>query len=135
MKKTKFPNLRTHVRKGKAGQVWTYWTLDRRAEGLPELPLGSDYAKAIQTYRHLTEHVPLTVGRLQQAIDKWRAEVLPNYQVPGTRAQYRNAVKNIEAAMGHMGWAEIDMQVLYAYIASAAFLHDYRSSESFSVTN
>ena len=28
MKKTKFPNLRTHVRKGKAGQVWTYWTLD-----------------------------------------------------------------------------------------------------------
>lgn len=58
MKKTKFPNLRRHVRKGKAGQVWTYWTLDRRAEGLSELPLGNDYARAIQMYRHLTEHVP-----------------------------------------------------------------------------
>ena len=42
MKKTKYPNLRTHVRRGKSGQVWTYWTYDRRSEGLPELPLGRD---------------------------------------------------------------------------------------------
>ncbi len=117
MKKTKFPNLRTHVRKGKAGQVWTYWTLDRRAEGLSELPLGTDYAKAIQTYRHLTEHVPMTMGRLQQAIDKWREDVLPTYEVPNTRHQYTSYLKNIEAAMGHMAWEEITMQVLYAYIA------------------
>lgn len=117
MKKTKFPNLRTHVRKGKGGQVWTYWTLDRRAEGLSELPLGTDYAKAIQQYRHLTEHVPLTMGRLQQAIDKWRDEVLPTYKVPNTRHQYKSYLANIEAAMGHMGWDDITMQVLYAYLA------------------
>ena len=117
VKKTKFPNLRRHIRKGKAGQVWTYWTLDRRAEGLPELPLGNDYAKAIQQYRHLTEHVPMTVGRLQQAIDKWRDEVLPTYEVPNTRHQYKSYLLNIERAMGHMAWEEITMQVLYAYIS------------------
>ena len=116
MKKTKYPNLRTHVRRGKNGQVWTYWTYDRRAEGLPELPLGSDYAQAIASWRKLREHVPLTVGRLQQAIDKWRDEVLPTYTVPNTRHQYRSYLKNIEAAMGHMGWEEISMQTLYTYI-------------------
>ena len=117
MKKTKYPNLRTHVRRGKNGQVWTYWAYDRRAEGLPELPLGRDYAKAIQQWRHLREHVPLTVGRLQQAIDKWREDVLPTYTVPNTRAQYKSYLLNIESAMGHMAWDEITMQVLYAYIA------------------
>lgn len=117
MKKTKYPNLRTHVRRGKSGQVWTYWAYDRRAEGLPELPLGSDYAKAIQQWRHLHEHVPLTIGRLQQAIDKWREDVLPTYEVPNTRHQYKSYLLNIEAAMGHMAWDEITMQVLYAYLA------------------
>jgi hypothetical protein len=117
MKKTKFPQLRTHVRKGKNGQVWTYWTYDRRAEGLPELPLGRNYAQAIATWRKLHDQVPLTIGRLQQAIDKWREEVLPAYTVPNTRHQYRNYLLNIERAMGHMGWDEITMQTLYAYIS------------------
>lgn len=38
MKKTKYPNLRTHVRRGKNGQVWTYWTYDRRSEENKEPP-------------------------------------------------------------------------------------------------
>ena len=117
MKKTKYPNLRTHVRRGKNGQVWTYWGYDRRAEGLPELMLGRDYKTAISMYHKLQNDVPLTVGRLQQAIDKWREDVLPTYTVAGTRHQYRCYLLNIEKAMGHMGWEEITMQTLYSYIA------------------
>lgn len=117
MKKTKYPNLRTHVRRGKNGQVWTYWGYDRRAEGLPELMLGRDYQTALAKWRKLHDDIPLTVGRLQQAIDKWREDVLPTYEVPNTRAQYKNYLSNIEAAMGHMGWEEITMQTLYAYIS------------------
>ena len=117
MKKTKYPNLRTHVRRGKNGQVWTYWGFDRRAEGLPELMLGRDYKTALAMYHKLRDDVPLTVGRLQQAIDKWREDVLPTYEVPNTRAQYKGYLLNIEKAMGHMGWEEVSMQTLYAYIA------------------
>lgn len=50
MQEKPYPRLRVHRRKGKAGQVWTYWTYDQRARGGPEIPLGSDYAKALELY-------------------------------------------------------------------------------------
>lgn len=49
-RKTKHPGLRTHVRKGRDGQVWVYYYLDRRKEQLPDLPLGKDRDEALKLW-------------------------------------------------------------------------------------
>ncbi len=41
------PRLRTHVRRGKSGQVYVYYAYDMRPEGKPDIPLGKDHAQAI----------------------------------------------------------------------------------------
>ena len=64
----KYPRLRTHTRKGKAGQVWTWWTYDQRSHG-PEISLGSNYTKALEQWNLLHKKKPLTLGRIQEAID------------------------------------------------------------------
>jgi hypothetical protein len=116
MKKTKYPNLRTHTRKGASGQVWTWWTYDRRAQGLPELPLGKDYNAAIVQWKLLSSGAPSTQGRIQEAIDKWRSAILPTYTVPNTREQYATYLKQIESWCGHMAWHEIDFPLLCQYL-------------------
>ena len=117
MKKSKYPRLRTKIYRGKNGQVYSYYVYDNRGNGVPDVRLGTDYKTALAMWDNLHNRVPLTLGRIQQAIDKWREEVLPTYKVPNTRHQYKSYLLNVEAAMGHMAWEEITMQVLYAYIA------------------
>ena len=76
MKKSKYPRLRSHARKGKSGQVWTWWTYDMRPEGGTEISLGNDYAKALEQWHKLHNHAPMIKGTIQEAIDKWRLECL-----------------------------------------------------------
>lgn len=118
MKKSKYPRLRSKVFKGAGGQVWTYYLYDMRGTGEKDVRLGTDYAQALAQWHSLHNHVPLTIGRVQQAIDKWRAEVLPSYTVQGTRQQYRCYLKNIESAFGQMAWHEVRIQTLRQYIAA-----------------
>jgi hypothetical protein len=116
VKKTKYPGLRSKSNKGASGQIWTYYTLDMRGTGKPDVRLGKDFAIAVRKWTELTQHRPMTVGRVQQAIDKWRAEVLPTYTVKNTLAQYKSYLLNVEAAFGQMAWDEVNMQTLYTYI-------------------
>jgi hypothetical protein len=53
---------------------------------------------------------------VQEAIDKWRAEILPSYTSDNTRAQYRSYLKNIESAFGQMAWHEIELHTLQIYL-------------------
>ena len=116
MKKSKYPRLRTKIHRGRNGQVWTYYRYDMRGTGKPDIQLGTDYASAIEQWHKLHNHIPMTIGRVQQAIDKWRDEVLPKYEKPETRKSYAKQLKNIEAAMGHMAWHEITLPVLHTYL-------------------
>ena len=116
MKKSKYPRLRTRTYKGANGQVWVYYFLDMRGTGKPDIRLGTDHALAVKQWTEITQHMPQTIGRVQQAIDKWRAEVLPTYTVSTTHAQYKSYLLNVEAAFGEMAWHEITMQTLYTYI-------------------
>ena len=115
-KKSKYPGLRTHTRKGKGGQVWTYWTFDRRAEGLPELPLGSDYKAAIEQWHKLQHDIPLTKGTVQEAFTRWREQCLPDYEVKDTRDSYTRHLKNLEPVFGKAGWHEITLPILRQYL-------------------
>lgn len=123
MKKSKYPRLRTKVHRGANGQVWTYYRYDMRGTGKPDVNLGTDYATALEKWHKLHNHIPLTIGRVQEAIDRWREHVLPKYEKPETRKSYGKQLANIEAAMGHMAWHEVTLPVLRTYL-------DHRSAKT-----
>jgi hypothetical protein len=116
MKKSKYPRLRTHVRKGASGQIWVWYAYDMRPDGGTEISLGKDYPAALEQWHKLHNHIPLSRGRIQEAIDKWRDDVIPTYPVQGTREQYKTYLKKVEAWCGGMAWHEIDLPMLCRYL-------------------
>lgn len=116
MKKSKYPRLRSKVYRGAGGQVWTYYVYDMRPEGKPDIRLGKDYAHALDAWHKLHNHIPLTIGRIQQAIDQWRDDVLPTYET-GTRSQYKSYLLNVEKAFGQMAWDEVEISTLRLYLS------------------
>lgn len=94
----------------------TYYVYDMRGTGEKDVRLGTDYASALEQWHKLHNHIPLTIGRVQEAVDKWREEILPTYTSVNTRAQYKTYLKNIEAAFGQMAWHEIEVYTLQTYL-------------------
>lgn len=116
MKKSKYPRLRTHVRKGASGQVWTSWWYDMRGTGEKDISLGNDYAIALEKWHRLHNHIPMTQGRIQQAFDRFREEVLPTYESAETRRGYTKNLRHLEPVFGMAGWHEITLPVLRQYL-------------------
>jgi hypothetical protein len=116
VKKTKHPRLRAKSYKTKAGRVLTYYVYDMRGTWKKDVRLGTDYAMALEQWHKLHNDIPLTIGRVQQAIDQWRDEILPSYESANTRAQYKSYLKNIESAFGQMAWHEIELHTLQIYL-------------------
>lgn len=124
MKKSKYPRLRTHTRKGKGGQVWTSWWYDMRGTGKPDVSLGTDYAIALEKWRELHLEKPKTVGRIQEAIDRFvndylggdDGENVPAYENKETVRSYKKQLKNIGAAFGQMAWHEVTLPVMREYL-------------------
>jgi hypothetical protein len=116
MKRGKYPRLRTKTYKGSGGQVWTYWLYDMRGTGKPDVRLGKDYAIAIEAWHKLHNHLPMTVGRVQEAADRWRERELPKYDNAETKKSYERQLGNVVAAFGRMAWHEITLPVLRQYL-------------------
>jgi len=106
MKKSKYPRLRTKVYRGVGGQSWSYYVYDMRGTGKPDVRLGTDYAKAVEQWRKLYEHLPLTLGRLQEAFDRWRERELPQYENLETRSSYERHLGRLEPVFGNAAWHE-----------------------------
>lgn len=116
MKKSKYPRLRSKTYKGAGGQVWTYYTYDMRGTGKPDVRLGTDHAQAVEQWKKLHLDQPLTVGRVQEAIERWRDKVLPTYDNMDTRKSYAKQLANVESAFGQMAWHEITLPVMRQYL-------------------
>lgn len=114
-KKSKLPGFRTHIRRGKAGQVWTYYMLDRRSQGLPGLNLGSDYDAAVAAYHAAKSGIAADRGLVREAIKRWVAEELPNYTVPKTRADYGRHAEKMLTWCGAMPWEAVTLPLLVEY--------------------
>lgn len=115
-KKVPYPRLRSHTRKGKAGQVWTSYYWDGRPDGEKDTPLGNDYTEALRQWHELAEGKPRKVGTLQEAFDGWRAEVLPTYASAETKKGYSRHLKTIEAWCGTSTWDLIDAKAIKDYL-------------------
>lgn len=110
------PRLRSHTRKSKSGKVRVYYFYDMRPDGKADIPLGTDYAEAIEAWTSLHEHKPRTIGRLQEAIDRWRQYELPAYESEETKKGYAKQLRQVEAVLGGMTWDEITLPIMREYL-------------------
>lgn len=116
MKSSKYPKFRSVTRKGKGGQVWVYYRYDMRGTGKPDVNLGTDYSAAIEQWDKLHNKLPLTLGRIQEAIDRWRERELPKYENAETRKSYSKQLVRIEEWGGKLAWHEVDLPMLRGYL-------------------
>lgn len=113
---TKYPRLRTKVYKGKGGQAYVYYVYDMRADGEPDIRLGKDYEAAIARWDEIHNKKPRIIGRLQEAFDKWREKILPNYASAETRKGYAKNLRKLEPVFGHMVWDEVTVPIMVKYL-------------------
>lgn len=115
-RKSKYPRLRVHVRKGKGGQVWTSYWYDRRADGKPDESLGTDYEMALKVWDELHNKKPRIVGTLQEAFDAWEKEVLPGYASAETRKGYTQNLKHLRPVFETATWDSVSFPTLKQYL-------------------
>lgn len=115
-KVTKYPRLRTKVYKGKGGQAYVYYVYDMRGDGEPDIRLGKDYAEAVKRWDEIHNHKPRVIGRLQEAFDRYKLEVLPAMENPETRRSYGQYLKRLEGVLGGMTWDEVDLPLMVEYL-------------------
>lgn len=115
-RKSKYPRLRSHTRKGKAGQVWTSWYYDMRHEGKPDIPLGSDYEQALKLWDEIHNQKPRIIGTCQEAFDAWETEVLPTYTSEETRKGYGRNLKFLRPVFNTATWDSVTFPVLKQYL-------------------
>lgn len=115
-KKSKHPGLRKHVRKGRGGQVWVYYTLDMRGTGQKDINLGSDYDIALAEYRRLKSGASPDRGLVREALKKWLADELPTYDVPKTRMDYERHAERMLAWCGHLRWDQVTLPLMAKYL-------------------
>lgn len=115
-KLTKYPRLRTKVYKGRGGQAYVYYVYDMRPEGKPDIRLGKDHAAAVQMWEQLRNHIPLTIGRLEEAFARWERDELPRYDNAETRRSYAKQLKTLRPVFGGMAWDEVDLPALRLYL-------------------
>lgn len=115
-KVSKYPRLRTLVRRMASGQVHTYYAYDMRPEGKPDVQLGKDWPTALARWDELHNKKPMAKGRVQEAILRWREEVLPDYSNEETRRGYTRQLAKIEGVFGQMAWHEVTLPILRQYL-------------------
>ena len=120
---TRHPRLQTRVRKGARGQRWVYYFYDMRPEGKTDIPLGTDHAVALAKWDELYNKKPRMIGRIQEAIVRWREEVLVGTREnpsPYTNAEtiksYTRHLAKIEAWCGQMPWHEMTLPLMRQYL-------------------
>jgi len=115
-KPAKYPKLRTYVKKGAAGQRWVSYAYDNRANGKPDIPLGTDYEEALRRWHEIHFDAPRIAGTLEEAFRQWEADVLPNYASAETRRGYTKNLRSMRPYFGPSRWAEVTLKRIKAYL-------------------
>lgn len=115
-KKSPLPGFRTHIRRGKNGQVWASFWLDMRGTGKPDVPLGTDHAAAVAEYHRLKTDRPRIAGTIEEAFRKWEREELPAYTNATTRRNYAQSLKTIRPVFGPATWESVRVSTIAEYL-------------------
>ena len=115
-KKTAHPKLRTYVKKGANGQRWVSYWYDNRGSGKPDVPLGSDYDKALAKWDEIHHARKRVSGTIEEALKRWEAEVLPTYESAETKRGYTKSLRQIRPVFGPQPWSAIKLPQLKAYL-------------------
>ena len=100
-----YPRLRSHQRKRKNGKVVVYYFYDRRPEGEPDIPLGTEYEAAIRKWTDITQNGPSsTKGTLEEAFAAWEIEALPAYTNKETWRGYTKNLRTLRPVFGEATW-------------------------------
>ena len=112
-----YPRLRSHQRKRKNGKVVVYYFYDRRPEGEPDIPLGTDHHAAIKKWTEIAQNGPAsTKGMLEEAFTAWEAEALPAYTSAETRRGYSKNLRTLRPVFKDATWDQVDLPALKAYL-------------------
>lgn len=114
---SKHPRLRVHVKRGKAGQVWTSYWFDMRGTGKADVPLGTDREAALVRWAELSGGASSIAGTLEEAFQRWEAEALPKIASAETRRDYAKCLRQLRPVFGPATWASVRLPVLKAYLA------------------
>lgn len=120
-KKSKFPKLRTLVRKGKSGQVWVSYAYDMRGTGKPDVMLGQDREVALRRWAELHLDAPRQAGTLEEAFKAWEDRGLQRRadgieRKAETIKGYRKCLAEIRPVFGPARWEDVTLPVLRKYI-------------------
>lgn len=115
-KKSKYPKLRTHTKKGKGGQRWVSFWYDMRGTGQPDVPLGSDYAQALKRWDELHNQRARVAGTLEEAFREWETKALPGYANAETRKGYEKSLRALRPVFGQAAWGDVTLPTLKAYL-------------------
>lgn len=110
-----YPRLRLHVRRRKSGKVKTYYSYDRRPEGLPDIPLGTDHKLALEKWREIHERAPRIAGTLLAAFEQWESEVLPTLNAVTAR-DYKLCLTQLKPVLGPATWDRVTFPTLKGYL-------------------
>lgn len=113
---TKYPRLRTLVRKGANGQRWVYYYYDMRHEGKADISLGKDHAAALAKWDEIHNKRPLTKGTIEEAFKDWESKILPTYENPDTRKMYAKGLRWLRPVFGKSTWAAVKLPHLIRYL-------------------
>jgi integrase len=120
-KKSKYPKLRTYVKKGKEGKVWVSYAYDMRGTGQPDRPLGNDREAALRRWAEIHLDGPRIAGTLEEAFRGWeedgikaRADGRPRSEV--TISGYLKCLRALRGPFGGARWEEITLPVLHQYV-------------------
>lgn len=113
---SKHPRLRSHTRRRASGKVTTYYVYDMRGTGKPDVPLGTDHAAALRQWDELRNRAPRIAGTLQEAFERWRADVLPTYANAGTRRTYEMNLRRLAPVFGPATWDRVTLGTMKQYL-------------------
>jgi hypothetical protein len=115
-KLTRYPRLRTLVRKGAAGQRWVYYYYDMRGTGEADIPLGKDYAVAVQKWDEIHNAKPRVKGTIEEAFKLFEERKLPDYASAETRRGYTKHLRKLREKFSGATWADVKLTHLVAYL-------------------
>jgi integrase len=114
-KKTKYPRLRTYVKRGKGGQVWVSYSYDMRGTGQRDIPLGTDYDVAVARWTEIRAQKTRIAGTIEEAMARYERDILPTL-TPETRRGYTKHLRRIRPVFGPAAWESVKVPTLVEYL-------------------